>query len=564
MADQKISQLTEVTELAATDELVVVDKSDTSMAGSGTTKRVTRDNVRASVAYEALNVKWPEYGAVGDGVTDDTAAIQAAIDAAVTARATGGDIFFPPGQYVVTSTLTFPSPSGGGRVVGSGVYLDDPQTDAVAPDLWGPQTLLIWDGAVGGTMIEQAGSIGWIFEHMTFVGRPAAADSNRAGIGYLCSYVAGAASGVGAFEHCAWYDFAVAVQMAELSTDNNCADMVFEKCKWVRCDKCLYVKNLQGLNYRFEQPGLETCSCFVHCEEGGSVQINMLNTSLCDANATGDWLLRFDDMVPNVGACIVNGWRVEQGTKGLVKAGHMGNVVINGLEEAQADQNVTQFHTVGAHLTIRTSRLTSNDATNPAIKMENSVGGHRAMVVLDQVNFDVSSWTFGNWLKSNDTNDIVALQVENCTLGELADQYLPNIGSHFEYGPVTHFVQTTDANAKATTLDGTGTESWWNAAHIPPNSTWLIDAVFVGQEVGGGGDIGVFNRRAVFKNVAGTVTLVGALQTIGTDVNTDAWGGVDLQARDGNDGFIAAVTGKASTTINWKVRMVGTRADAIG
>ena len=44
-------------------------------------------------------------GAVGDGVADDTAAIQAAIDAAIKAR--GGHVYFPSGQYRVTRSLVF-------------------------------------------------------------------------------------------------------------------------------------------------------------------------------------------------------------------------------------------------------------------------------------------------------------------------------------------------------------------------------------------------------------------------------------------------------------------------
>jgi len=48
----------------------------------------------------AVNVK--DFGAVGDGVTDDTAAIQAAIDA-------GTSIVFPSGSYVITSSITIGS-----------------------------------------------------------------------------------------------------------------------------------------------------------------------------------------------------------------------------------------------------------------------------------------------------------------------------------------------------------------------------------------------------------------------------------------------------------------------
>jgi Pectate lyase superfamily protein len=65
------------------------------------------------------------YGAVGDNSTDDTAAIQAAINAA-NAISTGGKavVYFPPGTYVCTGTLTPGSPSqiwqaAGGRSSGA-------------------------------------------------------------------------------------------------------------------------------------------------------------------------------------------------------------------------------------------------------------------------------------------------------------------------------------------------------------------------------------------------------------------------------------------------------------
>ncbi|KJF18052.1 right-handed parallel beta-helix repeat-containing protein [Acidithrix ferrooxidans] len=51
---------------------------------------------------QVFNVK--AYGAKGDGVTDDTAAIQAAINAASTVF---GTIFFPPGKYLCAGALVF-------------------------------------------------------------------------------------------------------------------------------------------------------------------------------------------------------------------------------------------------------------------------------------------------------------------------------------------------------------------------------------------------------------------------------------------------------------------------
>ena len=50
-----------------------------------------------------VDVRHPDYGAVGDGVTDDSAAIQAAIDAI---PSTGGVVVFPAGNYHVDTGLT--------------------------------------------------------------------------------------------------------------------------------------------------------------------------------------------------------------------------------------------------------------------------------------------------------------------------------------------------------------------------------------------------------------------------------------------------------------------------
>lgn len=73
-------------------------------------------------AAPVLNVKAPPYLAAGDGVTDDTAAIQAAID---DAAAGGFNVYIPavtnPAHYYnIASTLTITT--GGVRLIGGGVY----------------------------------------------------------------------------------------------------------------------------------------------------------------------------------------------------------------------------------------------------------------------------------------------------------------------------------------------------------------------------------------------------------------------------------------------------------
>lgn len=56
------------------------------------------DGIDAATVF--INVRAAAYGATGDGVTDDRAAVQAAIDA-VAASTYGGIVFFPPGDYLI-------------------------------------------------------------------------------------------------------------------------------------------------------------------------------------------------------------------------------------------------------------------------------------------------------------------------------------------------------------------------------------------------------------------------------------------------------------------------------
>lgn len=62
--------------------------------------------LEAAAAYSVFSVKASAYGAKGDGATDDSTAIQAAIDAAAVA---GGVVYFPPGTYIINATLTLKS-----------------------------------------------------------------------------------------------------------------------------------------------------------------------------------------------------------------------------------------------------------------------------------------------------------------------------------------------------------------------------------------------------------------------------------------------------------------------
>lgn len=91
---------------------------------------------------EAVSVK--DFGAVGDGAADDTAAIQACIDANPARR-----IFFPKGVYKVSSTIwnKYDGTILEGESVGA-------YTFGQADDSYG--TTLQWAGSAGGTVVKVA------------------------------------------------------------------------------------------------------------------------------------------------------------------------------------------------------------------------------------------------------------------------------------------------------------------------------------------------------------------------------------------------------------------------
>lgn len=106
-------------------------------------------------APTVFNVKDPAYGAKGDGTTDDTAAIQAAINAC----SAGGIVHLPIGTYKITTMLDVNNRSGV-TVEGSG----QGQIAATAA------SVLKWAGASGGTVFRVYSTQWSIFRDFTIDG----------------------------------------------------------------------------------------------------------------------------------------------------------------------------------------------------------------------------------------------------------------------------------------------------------------------------------------------------------------------------------------------------------
>lgn len=114
---------------------------------------------KTRVVVEApINVRYPEYGAVGDGVADDTAAIQASLNALPSVgNAIGGTVYLPPGEYRITAAITV---SYNQQLVGAG--------KGEFLQAFGPST--IRSEVNGPSIVVPGNRYGWALRHLAITG----------------------------------------------------------------------------------------------------------------------------------------------------------------------------------------------------------------------------------------------------------------------------------------------------------------------------------------------------------------------------------------------------------
>lgn len=109
LAAVRSATLSGPTAMISSSQMPALTGDVTSSAGSTATK-ITASSITSALTDkggQVFNVK--AYGATGSGTTDDTAAIQAAWNAAMAAH---GRLYAPPGTYLITSSLTCTDANG--------------------------------------------------------------------------------------------------------------------------------------------------------------------------------------------------------------------------------------------------------------------------------------------------------------------------------------------------------------------------------------------------------------------------------------------------------------------
>ncbi len=111
--------------------------------------------------------------------------------------------------------------------------------------------------------------------------------------------------------------------------------------------------------------------------------------------------------------------------------------------------------------------------------------------------------------------------------------------------------QKTEFYLKKSTSDATETELISPTRFVIPEGGIFGCTVSINGSNSDGTVSGFYKRMFVIKNILGTTSLTGTVQTIGTDITTGGIGGISLTADDTNNSLCVKVTGKADTTIYW-------------
>ena len=490
----------------------------------------------AAKVGEIVSVK--DFGAVGDGVADDTAAVQAAVD-------TRKPLFFPAGKYRVTSTIVFPTtnPQGSGGWCGEGAARSNPQT---SPRV-GPDTSIIWDGDEGGDIVELSGQGSLVFEKLAFVGRPTNAASNRAARAIFGKANVGfGGHSFTQYNKVHFFDFDIAIQLGEDADTTNMDVGVFIQVYFENCDSGMTVKHFQGISFNFYDLTAYLCKNILRMERGGHVLIEGTHFGACGGDGADDWCFSFEQGTAQNHSVIINNMRVELGTKKLIRGtNEFQKILLNGFSEAQTAHTDPMFSLRGTHLTVTNAHFFSKNANY--FVLDWTAGNSRPSLLVGSSSFAGDTFRIQDWITFANTSVIGAIRIEGCFYRSNHTP-LPTLNSAIEWGEVTSSTRTTNASQVGMHFNGVGSGTLSNLMNLITNGVyhleWSIAAVYESTNE----PAGMFMRRAFVKVLAGTVSIVGSVETIGTDYNPD---GLAVDIGTVSTTIRPLVTGLAATNIQW-------------
>jgi hypothetical protein len=282
---KRISQLPAVTLPLVTDQFAVNQ--------GGVSKRMPLSQVRE---FNLFNVK--DYGAVGDGVADDTTAIQAAVDATLAGARRGGVVYAPLGTYNIDTTITLPDPDGGFQ-------------DAIS--IWGDGpslTKFVWTGATGAEVamfdvLGQAFNAFRGFSLLNTLGRGAMIGLWLRGDADL----GGTSGGATIVEQVNVSGCHYGIVLGD--PGDAVSEVLFQLVTVNDCDTAIFGTNQNALDFTFVMLLMASNTVGLHANGAGSIQVYGGSAS---ANGT-------DFLYNSGGGFLISGFRSETATRFLNQTG---------------------------------------------------------------------------------------------------------------------------------------------------------------------------------------------------------------------------------------------------
>jgi pectate lyase-like protein len=334
-----------------------------------------------------------DYGAMGDGVHNDTASIQAAIDACDNAG--GGTVFFPTGHYNET-----------GLVVGSSATASNHHQSYVFLEGSAPHAAVLrYVGSTSGIALKFSGTIGGGARRLDIV--------NTVARGTTDGIQTSGAKGVNGtstnnciFEHVGISGFHngwhTSANGSPTSSEITSINLVLSYC-----DNGFYNDSFNGLNFTFIQLQTNNNGVGIYAHTAGVYVFG----GAASANQTD---FRFE----NGGTDTIHGFRSETAGKFIDDSGPRSLSVLDCI--AQALKGPTAITLGGNHISIRDSDIggdikVSDKASGAAIDISNTAVQSKSIITIGDKVTNGTYRIFGCWTCVGNFNNITPVEDQQGT-----------------------------------------------------------------------------------------------------------------------------------------------------
>ena len=357
-----------------------------------------------------------DFGARGDGVADDTAALQAAFDAAGyrslknPLERIAAVVRLPAGHYRITKPLKLYEKHRHLVIEGTGGVdqFGAAPSDADARRSPFAATQLIWDGPEGGSLIDVWSVSGLEMRHLGLIG------SGKAGVLIDFNSRKGHSCGRITLEHMVFARAKIGIRCGKESYRNS-AGMTFSDIFFTDLESAFQSHSHQNMGYHFRRPRAWRVGTVIDVVEGGHLTTDLMTCLDCDR------VVRIGKAWFNKGAFVFNNTRIEP-KHSLKKRTVLceigpgeGTVIFNGVSRAKnasaRDDHDTPAFIVGAGNQVI---VNGGSISGPVARLTGAQGEFPAWLQFDNCRFEENA----DPLKAIECNAFAGFELNNCMVIE--------------------------------------------------------------------------------------------------------------------------------------------------